>query len=281
MAGNSSKKAKNDNLEKPAFIYIDANDTLYVCDKDAHAIRMFTKDGNGSMTIANSSSGLKNPEGIVLDDDGFLYVTRENDDQVFRYSADFSSVRSVAGQSSSSGNGLDELNKPLGLAIDNNSNLYIAERDNKRVMKWTPNATSGTMVINAASYADKLYGLLLSREASDQVYVSSKEKDAVYLWTFGSTTPNVTLTRVINSTDAALKDPIGIKYDKYGNLYVADQGHKRVVMYCSNSTDGRVVVDGDFKTPELKKVVDIALDSDLNLYISDEDLKQIFKYYRL
>ena len=52
----------------------------------------------------------------------------------------------VAGVSNISGSTLDKLFRPNGLALDNQSNLYVADTYNNRVMLWPANSTSGIMI---------------------------------------------------------------------------------------------------------------------------------------
>lgn len=278
MAGSSAGSAATQ-FDKPAFIYINANDTMYVCDHHNDRVQQWQRNGVAGVTVAGSAFGVIHPEGITFDKNGYMYVTGHQEHNVVRVSPGFTSATSVAGVFGSSGSALHLLTKPLGLAVDDDLNLYIAERDGERVVKWAPNATNGTIVINPAVSGTKFYGLLLSLYSSNQAYVSSEDKDAVYLWTFGLTAPTITLTAV-NDTPSALANPRGIKYDSYGNLYVADKGNKRVVMYCNNATVGRVVVDTG-TSPTLNTPLDVAFDSDMNMYVSDEGLQRVIRYDRL
>lgn len=281
VAGSSSASSGSgsNQLNKPAFIYIDQNDTLFICDTENSRIQKYTRGAGVGITVADSSDGVNKPEGITFDKNGFMYVTGGTDHRVLRFAPpNFTPVTNVAGVSGSAGTSLNQLNKPLGLAVDNNLNLYIAERDGQRVMRWTQNATSGTIVVSPAT-ATVFNGILPSLYASNQVYISSAQKYEVYLWTLGQSTPTVTLTQVNGST--TLNSPNGIKYDKYGNLYVVDRGTKRVVMYCANSTLGRVALNGGSSSPNLNSGYDVAFDSDVNMYVSDESTNQIIRYNRI
>lgn len=222
----------------------------------------------------NIGTGVDHPEGITFDKNGYMYITGHDYQRVLKYPPTFSSGTTVAGTGGSTGSTTSLLNDPLGLDVDDNLNLYIAERENKRVMKWAPSATSGTVMISAGV---KLSGLLLYPYSSNQVHVSSEEANEIYLWTFGSSTAAVTLDTV-NSTTTTLKKPRGMKYDIYGNLYVADKENKRVVMFCANRTTGRVVVGESGTTPTLGKLNDVAFDSQMNLYVSDEEKQSVVKF---
>lgn len=252
-----------------------------MCDHHNYRVQKYLKGATSGTTVVDvAGNGYPDhPEGLTFDKNGYLYIAGHGAHRVMRFPPNSVSGQVVAGSSAGkAGATLDLLNEPLGVAVDDNLNVYVAERVGQRVMKWTPSATAGTIVIDPTT-ATSFYGLLLSPYAANQVYVSSESQNAVYLWNFNSTTPLITY-QTVNSTKN-LVTPRGIRYDHYGNLYVADRGNDRVVMYCANSTVGRVVVGGTGTTPALANVLDVALDSDLNIFVSDESLNELIRYDRL
>ncbi|CAF1036012.1 unnamed protein product [Rotaria sp. Silwood1] len=279
IAGTGTYGSTTNQFHDPLWIYIDANDTLYVADHHNYRIQKWNQGATVGITIVDTSSADDHPEAITFDKNGFLYITGHNNNRVVRYSPNFNSSTVVAGKIGSKSSALDDLHDPLGLDLDNDLNLYIAERSNQRVMKWGPNATNGTIVIGTSS-TPGFFGLLLSLYSSNEAYVSSEDKNAVYLWTFNASTPRITLTQV-NDTPATLSKPRGMKYDIYGNLYVADKSNKRVVMYCVNSTIGKVAVKDTYSGPGLSSPEDIAFDSNLNLYVADSNGQAVIKFQRL
>lgn len=42
--------------------------------------------------------------------------------------------------------GLHQLNIPTDVAIDDEGNTYVLDRDNHRVVKWSPNGSSGELI---------------------------------------------------------------------------------------------------------------------------------------
>ena len=261
-------------LNNPGCIEIDANDTMYIGDHHNYRVQMWTKGATTGVMIIDTTNA-DHPEALTFDKNGYLYLTGHYLQRVVRYPPDYSNFTIVAGVTNAGSSALNNLDDSLGIDLDNDLNLYIAERGNKRVMKWAPNATSGTIVIGTGS-TPKFYGLLLSLYSTNQAYVSSEEADAVYLWTFNAASPTVTLTQV-NASTSTLSEPRGIEYDTYGNLYVADTKNKRIVMYCPNSTLGRVAVaDSTLNLPQ-----DVAFDSNLNMYVVDNSDSQVVRYNRL
>lgn len=257
----------------PSAIEIDANDTMYIADHHNYRVQMWTKGASTGVKIIDTT-GADHPEGLTFDNNSYLYLTGHEVNRVVRYSPDFSSSTNVAGvYGVKSSAGTNHLNDPLGMDLDENLYLYIAERSNTRVVKWAPNGTVGSIVISATK---KLFGIVLSRYSTNQAYVSSEEAKAVYLWTFNAPSPSITLTQVSSSSN--LDSPRGLQYDIYNNLYVADRTTKRIIMYCPNATIGRIAV---FDNTALKQPYDLAFDSDLNMFVLDGDGQKVLKYTRL
>ncbi|CAF3899624.1 unnamed protein product [Rotaria sp. Silwood1] len=261
VTGDGSRGLSASQFREPTLLYIDANGAA-----------------NGVTVIDTTVDG-DHPEAFTFDKNGYIYLSSHNNNRVILYPPEFSNGTTVAGKNGVSSSALDRPNNPLGVDIDDDLNLYIIDGNNKRVMKWVPNATNGTIVIGSAS-TPSFYGSLLSLYSSNEAYVSSEDTIPVYLWTFGASSHRVTLTHV-NVTPSLLKAPKCMRHDSYGNLYVADSDNSRVVMYCANSTVGTVVVSGADSTPTLGQPDDVTLDSNLNIYAVDENNQVVIKYEKL
>ncbi|CAF4313720.1 unnamed protein product, partial [Rotaria magnacalcarata] len=44
------------------------------------------------------------------------------------------------------GNGINQLSNPCGLYVDDDQTVYVADRDNHRIVEWKSGATSGQVV---------------------------------------------------------------------------------------------------------------------------------------
>ncbi len=278
MAGTGADTTASTGFKKSTWLYVDANGTFYVCDQGNNRVQMWTKNATSGVTVAGDSGGtagststlLKQPSAVTFDDNGFMYVSDSQNNRVQRYPPSSLTGTMVAGQGAGGSAALNGLNNPIGIDLDNNSNLYIADAANKRVMLWTPNATTGSILINSNTL-DHLYGLVLVPGSSSQVYLSTQGgSNSIYLWAFGASTPNITLTQV-SGTPNNLNNPSGMIIDPYGNLYVADEGNNRVVMYCVNYTVGFVVVGGTGSTPVLNQPIAVGFDSNLNMYVATDN----------
>lgn len=251
-------------LSDPRCVYIDANDTMYICGHHIGFVQTWTLGAaNRTQITTNYADHI---DYVAFDPAGNMYANSHDADLVRRYPPGNPNGTIYAGVGSNVSGTLDF---PVGTAVDNNFILYIADRDNNRVVKREPNGTSLVTVINTASVITTLDALAFPHQSSNQIYISDRGGNSVYRWTFGAATPAVTLTLVNDGT--TLNGPRGIKFDSDDNLYVADESNERVVMFCANSTVGVVIAN------VTAQPVDIAFDSQFNLYVALASNK-IMKY---
>lgn len=141
------------NLQHPAGIAVDAQGNVYFAEKDGHRIRKLT--GTDLQTIAGTgeagfsgdggqatSAKLNYPTGLAVDRWNNVYVSDHYNQRVRRITD--TKIMTVAGcaidgAGAFSGDGhaatAAHLNFPMGLAVDDCGNLYIADYHNNRVRK--------------------------------------------------------------------------------------------------------------------------------------------------
>ena len=158
-------------------MYIDSNNTLYICDNGNNRIQKWLPGATSGTTVAGSSSDnngassilLNQPIDLTFDQNGYMYVVDYYNDRVQRFPPNSTIGTTVAGTTGISSNALADLNRPTAVDVDNNSNIYILDMQNERVVQWAPNATNGTMLISDNRLLNS-YGLLLAPGSSNQVY---------------------------------------------------------------------------------------------------------------
>jgi sugar lactone lactonase YvrE len=289
IAAGTTNGGNANQLNQPSCLYIDANDTLYICDYNNNRIQKWVQGATSGVTVAGDSTGahgstsilFDKPIDLTFDNSGYMYVVDYNNNRVQRFPPNSTSSTSgvtVAGTTGNT-NALTDLKQPTAIDIDNNSNLYILDQGNKRVVRWAPNATSGVLLISS-NIINNDFGLLLVPDSLNQIYMTDQGSNDLYLWTFNVSSPDSIITAV-NSTDNVLNNPMGIALDPYGNVYVADFGKNRVVMYCNNSTAGIVVAIDNSGPNSLQHPMAVAFDSNLNLYVVTKDNGQVMKLSRL
>ena len=204
-------------LSYPYGIAIDSNGNIYFSELAGNRIRKIDTlgqistlagNGYGAMGGIGAFSGdggpataaeLYNPAGIAVDAGGNVYIADCWNHRIRK--VDTSGIISTFagncvgpwGTGGYSGDGgpatAAQLNKPLGVALDNNGNVFIADMGNQRIRK-----------VNAAGIISTIAGI-------DSAGFSGDGGPA---------------------TLAKLYGPANLKIDKYGNIFIADMDNQRI-----------------------------------------------------
>ena len=210
-------------LDCPSGLAFDSKGNLWVSDYDNSRIVEFKAPFTSGMaasvvlgqadlnssTCAATATGLCYPyEGLAFDSKGDLFVGDYGNCRIVEYKAPFSTgmAASIAiGQtdlnSSNCGTTASTMDSPLGLAFDSKGNLWTGDYTNNRVLEFKSPFTTGMSASLVIGQVD---------------YTSS-----------ASTT-----------SAAGLSDPYDVSFDSEGNLYVADYGNSRTMMFSAPFANG-------------------------------------------
>lgn len=149
--------AINAGIPYPADVSIDGSRNLYfveVFGGNTSRVRKInsvtgiitTVAGNGAYSFSGdggpaTSASLFDPSGIVVDGPGNIYISEYDDSRIRKVDVNTGIINTIAGTGVNgfSGDGGSPLNAqlyyPLGLCLDTNGDLYIADSDNQRIRK--------------------------------------------------------------------------------------------------------------------------------------------------
>ena len=241
-----------DTLNFPVAITLDSDDGLYVTDRENHRVLYY--GGHGDTTAdrvyGQFDSFTANPPnnnglggngipsnanigvfalGILADGSGGLYVGDSSNNRVLYFQpATDTTADAVYGQFGSFATGIENndgggqtgtpsaenLNFPRGMALDDSGGLYVADRENHRVLYF---AADGDTV------ADRVYGHSGS-------------------FTSGAVNDDGAGSEGSPSADS-LNQPPSVALDGQGGLYVADRDNNRVLYFAN---DGDTTADWVF-----------------------------------
>ncbi|WP_146202894.1 T9SS type B sorting domain-containing protein [Pedobacter paludis] len=270
-SGNGTGTSASFNL--PSGIGLDANSNIYICDFGSGAIRKvtpagvvttignatdptgLTADDAGNVFVSSSwdkviykitpagvktvfASGFSNPGGLNFDGAGNLYVADQGSNQIKMISPSGAlTIVAGTGQASSlDGNAnVATFNRPDGVAVDNQFNIYVADAGNNKIRKITPaglvstfagSGTPGSVDGNGTS-ARLYYPTGITIDPNNILYVADYRNYQVR-----KITPNGEVSTLagggnIGSTNgvgkgASFNSPIMLAFDKLGNLFVTD-----------------------------------------------------------
>jgi len=253
-------------LNSPTSVSFDRSGNLYISDYSNHCIRKVDIYGVITTIVGTGTSGysgdgglatyatINGPGSVFVDSFGNILFSDQNNNRVRK--VDTSGViTTVAGNGFAgyAGDGASatsaSINHPIGIAIDSNSEVYIADLYNRRIRKVDISGNISTVAGNGTTSFSGDSGL---------------------------------------ATSATLLNPTGIVADAIGNLYVADKDNSRIRkidlagVITTIAGDGTVGFSGDggpATSAKLSSPYSVALDSVGNIYIADSANNRIRKIF--
>jgi hypothetical protein len=159
-------------------------------------------------------------------------------------------------------------------------------------MRYTLNSTVGTLVAGgngAGTNSTQLYyprGLCFD-SSTNSLIIANPYANNVVRWVIGAsywTLVAGTMNGSYGSGSTTLNNPWDVRLDPMGNIYVADRNNDRIQFFLPGQMNGTTIagVTGQSTTSStnLNQPLGIALDSQLNLYVSDTYNNRVQKFLR-
>ena len=295
-------------FNNPQGVAVDSSNNVYIGDTTNNRICKITPAGvvttlagSGSNSFADgtgAAASFRSPIGVAVDSSGNVYVG-DADNHRIRKITPAGVVTTFAGSGSSSfadGTGTAaSFNNPRGIAVDSSGNFYVADNGNNRIRKITPAGVVTTLAGSgsvgssdgtgtAASFSNP-FGVAV--DLAGNVYVGDYSNNRIR-----KITPAGAVTTLAGSgtgqfadgtgTAASFNSPYGVAVDLSGNVYVADQGNRRIRKITAAGVVTTVAGTGlfDFANgtgtlAHFKNPSGVAIDSQGNIYIADQNNHRI------
>ncbi|HTA82431.1 MAG TPA: T9SS type A sorting domain-containing protein [Bacteroidia bacterium] len=254
----------------------------------------FSGDGN-----AATSAELNYPTGIVSLSGGSFYIADYQNNRIRQISG--TTISTIAGTATAgfSGDGsyatAAQLNQPMGIAVDNFSNIYIADFGNNRIREINSMGMISTIAGNGTAGYNGDGAPATATELNSPQAVAVNSSGAIYIADYGNNR-----IRTINSagdivtvagngtggftgdgtaaTAAEIFHPTSITFDAAGNLYISDAGNNRIRkvntagIISTVAGNGTAAYAGDglaATAASISSPYGISVDANNNLFIAD------------
>ena len=292
VAGVSGSSGNSvDRLNQPWNIFIDeTNDYLYIADSKNHRIQLWLPGAISGTTVAgtgvlgSTADRLNLPRDVFVDSSKNLYVADSKNQRI-----QFFPNGNTMGTTVSSG--WPSPGELWGVQVVDGA-IYAC--DNTRSAVWKNGlVVAGNLAAGSGFGTNQLnqpQGFAVDASvAPGTVYAANTQQHTITRWAVNATTGSIAagVSGSIGSTPTLLSYPLAVKFDSYANMVVVDNNNHRIQLFCRYPTinlTGRTIAGTGVSgtTPlTLKYPAEIALDSSLNLYVSDTSTHRVQKFQRL
>ena len=176
------------------------------------------------------------------------------------------------------GNRLDQLNEPRNVIIDRqNNHLIIADRENRRVMRWARHSNSPPQMI-----VENIDCGRLAMHEDGTLYVSDWKKNEVRRLKKGET--HGTLVAGGNGQGNQLNqlhNPTFLFIDNHHTLYISDSNNHRVMKWIEGAEEGVVVAGGNDRgdrLTQLSRPQGVIVDQSGQIYVADMENDRVMRW---
>ena len=240
------------------------------------------------------------PLGVAVDGSGNLFIADTFNERIREVDSN-GIITTVAGTGDIFFSGNDGqatntgLYNPTGVAVDDSSNLFIADFGNQLICKVTPNGLitavagngtsgysgDGSLATNAELYSPSAVAV----DAAGNLFIADTGNQRIR-----DVAPNGIITTVAGdgaigysgdggaATNAELSSPQGVAVDGFGNLFIADTGNSCIrkvtrngiiSTFAGTGTSGNSGDGGEATNAQLSSPAGVATDGAGNLLIAD------------
>ena len=261
--GGPASKAQ---LSEPEAVAVDGTGNLYIADSANQRIRRVDATTGTISTIAGSGhwdyggdggpateAHLRHPRGVAVDGDGNLYISDSGNHCIRKVDAATGTISTIAGTGEwgYSGDGgpatRAQLGEPIGVAVDGDGNVYIADVNNQRIRRV--DAATGTISTVAgtgewdysgdggpATQAQLANPHGVALDGDDHLYIADINNNRIRrVDAFTGTISTIAGTGEWDyggdgglASSARFRSPFGLAVGGDGNVYVSDHENRRI-----------------------------------------------------
>ncbi|MBF0565025.1 MAG: hypothetical protein HQK89_07275 [Nitrospirae bacterium] len=168
-------------------------------------------------------------------------------------------------------------NEPHGIAVDNSSNVYVADSDNEQIQKFTIDGQFITKWGTGGSGDGQFYSpRAIAVDGNNNVFIVDTYNNRIQKFTSDGTF--ISKWGSYGTGNGNFENPLGLAVDSAGNVYVADSDNNRIQKFTSNGTFISKWGSTGTGASQFNSPRGVAVDNAGNVYVADFGNNRIQKF---
>ncbi|CAF1550087.1 unnamed protein product [Didymodactylos carnosus] len=164
------------------------------------------------------------------------------------------------------GGAANQLNTPSGIFVDCAGTVYIADRLNNRIQRWSVNSTTGVTVAGSSSGVSGNDSMHLNTPLDVQfdntgnMYIADHNNNRIQKWLPFASSGTTVAGNGTHGSSFNEVTPVMMFVDSYMNIFVVDNSNNRILKFSSGVINSTVLLT-------LAGAEGLAIDNNYNLYV--------------
>ena len=218
------------NFRMHSNLFVTYNGEIYYVNNQSEVYKWSIDATNPTFVTSFSNSCYS----LFIDINNYLYCTLKEQHQIVRFSLDINitNVTTIIGDNTA-GSNAHQFNKPWGIFVDRDLNLYVADSRNHRIQRFFPGDKNARTVAKPdnASNITLDYPTDMILDADNNLYIVNNNNHRIIRSINGKLECIIACTGQNGSNLNQLSKPYAMRFDSYGNLYVVDEYNDRIIKF--------------------------------------------------
>jgi hypothetical protein len=216
----------SDGLEYPLSVFVSINDDIYIGNREKGQVLKFTSTTDESIIVMHVNRSCVS---LFIGIDDNLYCSISSLHQIVKKSLsnDLKALTNVAG-TGSQGSKPNMLSTPVGIFVDLNLDLYVADSENHRIQRFESGKANGITVVGNSLLYEPSWIIL---DGDGYLFILDYGNFRIV-----RAGPNEFFRCLVGcskseSSQLNLAFTWSLRFDSYGSIFVADRRNNRIVKF--------------------------------------------------
>ncbi|CAF3915055.1 unnamed protein product [Adineta steineri] len=240
-----------DNFTDSYSIFVTNNGDIYYDNGNENGrVDKWISNTNTLVNVMNVDSSC---DGLFIDINNNLYCSMSDDNIILKtWSNDSEMISTTAAGTGIPGSASDELDGPLGIFVDLNFDLYVADHRNDRIQLFKHGELNGTTIFGEGSSNNSIslnYPSGIVLDADKNLFIVDQFNHRIIRSGFNDIRCIIGCSGE-GSQSYQLSNPRTLSFDSYGNIFITDTGNSRIQKFdfLSNSCDNSSMVESAYSS---------------------------------